>query len=160
MQIEGASVAAAERVRAYLISAVLLGAVAAPGFRDPSADGYPLSTYPMFSQRRGRIHEVVSAWAITGDGRQERVPPRLIANAETMQAVRTLSSALRAGDRAALRLCRVIAERLRQAPGPEIDGAVRVELVSERVDAIDYLAGRAQPLARRVHASCRVGEEP
>lgn len=149
-----------ERVRAYLLSAVLLGAVAAPGFRDPHADGYPLSTYPMFSQRRGRIHEVTSARAVATDGTQARVPPRYIANAETMQAVRTLSSALRAGDRAALRLCRAIASRLRDARAPALRDAVRVELVSERVDAIAYLSGHAEPLARHVHASCPTGVQP
>lgn len=145
-----------ERARAYLISVLLLGATVAPGFRDPSADGYPLSTYPMFSKRRGRVHNVTSALAVAADGSVERVPPRYIANAETMQAVRTLSSAVRAGEAQALKLCRAIAERLRAADDPDFVRSASVELVTERVDAIDFLAGRAQPLDKRVHASCPV----
>jgi hypothetical protein len=146
-----------ERVRAYLISALLLGAVAAPGFRDPSSDAYPLSTYPMFSQRRGRIHEVTSARAVSADASEVRVPPSYVANAETMQAVRTLSSAVRAGEGEALALCRAIAQRLADAREPGLSHAVRVELVTERVDAIAYLSGHTEPLARQVHASCPAG---
>jgi hypothetical protein len=149
-----------ERLRAYLISALLLGVVVAPGFRDPSADGFPLSTYPMFSQRRGRVHEIASARAVAADGSETRVPPSYVANAETMQAVRTLSSAVRAGPDAALALCRTIAGRLPGAGESALNEAVRVELVSERVDAVAYLAGERAPLSRTVHASCPVGARP
>lgn len=145
-----------ERARAYLISAVLLGAVAAPGFRDPGDDGFPLSTYPMFATRRGRMHEVMSARAIAADGSEARVPPGYIANAETMQAIRTLTRAIRAGEGEARSLCKAIAERLQDASEPELRAAVRVELVTERVDAIEYLAGRAQALEAQVHARCPV----
>ena len=145
-----------ERARAYLLSVVLLGAVGWPAFRAPSDDGFPLSTYPMFAQRRGRVHEVVSARAVAADGGAKLVPPALIANAETMQAIRTLSRAIRAGEEDAQRLCEKIAERL--ATDDELGRAVRVELVTERVDAIDYLAGRAQSELVRVHARCPVSQ--
>lgn len=146
-----------ERVRAYALCAVLLGAVGWPALRAPSDDGFPLSTYPMFAQRRGRVHEVVSARAVAADGRALLVPPALIANAETMQAIRTLSRAIRAGEGEAQRLCERIALRLPAAGDSELQRAVRVELVSERVDAIEYLAGRAQAELVRVHARCPVG---
>lgn len=142
-----------------MLSAVLLSAVAWPAFRDPARDGFPLSTYPMFSQRRGRVHEVVSARAVAADGGAVLVPPALIANAETMQAIRTLSRALRAGDREANALCSAIAERLARA-GETWRRAVRVELITERVDAIDYLAGHARAEPLRVHARCPVRETP
>lgn len=138
-----------ERVRAYALSVVLLGAVGWPAFREPSNDGFPLSTYPMFAQRRGRVHEVVSARAVAADGSTVLVPPALIANAETMQAIRTLSRAIRAGEHEAQELCERIAGRL---TGDK--QLVRVELVTERVDAIEYLAGRAQSELVRVHARC------
>ena len=144
-----------ERARAYLLSVVLLGAVGWPAFRAPWEDGFPLSTYPMFAQRRGRVHEVVSARAVAADGGAELVPPSLIANAETMQAIRTLSRAIRAGEHEAERLCERIAGRL--AADEAWRRSVRVELVTERVDAIDYLAGRAEAELVRVHARCPVG---
>jgi len=148
------------RLYAYLVSALLLGAVAMPAFRDPfDADSYPLSTYPMFANRRGRTNSVTSAVAISPQG-EVKVPPEYVANAETMQAFRTLSSAVRAGGERAEALCRTIAGRLRDASEPELARAERVELISETVDAIDYLAGRAKPRDRRVHVRCPVGEVP
>jgi hypothetical protein len=146
-----------ERARAYVVSALLLGAVALPAFRAPSEDGFPLSTYPMFAQRRGRVHEVMSARAVAADGSEARVPPSYIANAETMQAIRTLTRAVRAGEAESRALCQGIAARLREASEPELKRAVRVELVTERVDAIDYVAGHAQSLSSQVHARCKVG---
>lgn len=143
-----------ERVRAYALSAVLLGAVGWPAFRAPSNDGFPLSTYPMFAQRRGRVHEVVSARAVDAEDGATLVPPGLIANAETMQAIRTLSRAIRAGEHEAQALCEGIAGRL--AADARWQRTVRVELVTERVDAIEYLAGRAQSELVRVHARCPV----
>lgn len=146
-----------ERVRAYALSAVMLAAVGWPAFCEPSQDGFPLSTYPMFAQRRGRVHEVVSARAVAADGNAVLVPPALIANAETMQAIRTLSRAIRAGEREAQLLCARIAERLAAVDDGALQRATRVELVTERVDAIDYLAGRAEAELVRVHARCPVG---
>lgn len=149
-----------ERIWAYLVSAVLIGLVGWPGFRAPSEDGFPLSTYPMFASRRGRVHEVVSARAIAADGTWARVPPVYVANAETMQAIRTLSQAVRRGEAESLQLCAAIAGRLRDSGDADFAHAVRVELVTERVDAIDYLAGRAQAESTRVHARCAVGGAP
>jgi hypothetical protein len=112
----------------------------------------------MFASRRGRVHEVMSARAVFADGRELRVPPSYIANAETMQAIRTLSRAIRAGERESQALCVAIAARLRAASDAELKGALRVELATERVDAIDYLAGRAHAESTHVHARCPVGE--
>jgi hypothetical protein len=114
----------------------------------------------MFASRRGRVHEVVSAHAVAADGSWVRVPPVLIANAETMQAIRTLSQAVRRGEAESLQLCAAIAGRLRSASEAALSQAVRVELVTERVDAIDYLAGRARAEEAHVHARCDVGDAP
>lgn len=145
-----------ERLRAYLIGLGVLSAVLAPAFRDPSDDGFPFSTYPMFAYRRGRTNAVASAIAIGADGQEAKVPPVYVANAESMQAFRTLARAVRAGSEESQRLCQAIAARLTSATEPELARAVRVELVTESVDAIDYLAGRARPFGRLVHARCPV----
>ena len=136
--------------------------MAQPALRDPEDDGYPLSTYPMFTHRRGRVNDVTSALAIAPDGSETRIPPKYVANAETMQAFYRLQRAVAAGRSSSRALCTTIAERIRHAPAPELARAVRVELVTERVDAIDYLADRARPFGRRVHARCPVpsGEAP
>lgn len=149
-----------ERFRAYAITAALLGAMSLPAFRDPDRDGYPLSTYPMFTHRRGRTNSVTAAIAVRADGTEVRVPPSYVANAETMQAFYTLQRAVRRGGEDTRQLCQTIAERLAGLESGELAHAVRVELISESVDAIDYLAGRQKPFDRVVHARCPVAEAP
>jgi len=145
-----------ERLRAYLISFGLLSAVLAPTLRDPRDDDYPFSTYPMFAYRRGRTNAVTSAIAIAADAQEAKVPPVYVANAESMQAFRTLARAVRSGSQESQQLCQMIAARLTSATEPTLARAVRVELVTESVDAIEYLAGRARPFGRHVHARCLV----
>lgn len=111
----------------------------------------------MFASRRGRVHEVVSAHAVAADGSWVRVPPVYVANAETMQAIRTLSQAVRRGEAESLQLCAAIAGRVRGASEAALSDSVRIEIVTERVDAIDYLAGRARAEGTHVHARCHVG---
>jgi hypothetical protein len=148
-----------ERLRAYLISAALLAAMLEPAFRpDPERDSYPFSTYPMFTHRRGRTNSVSAAIAVRADGSEARVPPSYVANAETMQAFYTIARAVNHGGEEARVLCESIAQRLRAETSGELAHAVRVELISESVDAIDYLAGRQKPFDRRVHARCPVRE--
>jgi hypothetical protein len=144
------------RLHAYLVSALLLGAVGAPALRAPDDDSFPLSTYPMFSHRRGRVNDVTRAIAVAADATEVPVAPRYVANAETMQAFYTLARAVAAGPEAADALCLHIAQQLPAVGEPGLARVVRVELVTESVDTIDYLAGRAQPSARRVHARCAV----
>jgi hypothetical protein len=134
----------------------VLVAVAWPALRAPHDDSYPLSTYPMFAHRRGRENDATSAVAILADASEAPVPPRYVANAETMQAFYTLARAVGGGPGAASALCETIAQRVAVARDPHLAHALRIQLITERVDAIDYLAGRAKPFDRRVHASCPV----
>ena len=144
------------RLYAYSVTACVLLAIGFPATRSLDADDYPLSTYPMFARPRGRIAEVASALAVSADGASAPVPPRYVANAEAMQAVSTLRRAVASGPRATAALCRTIAERVSRTGDAELRAAVRVEIVSGRVDAIDYLAERAEPRSRRLHARCDV----
>jgi hypothetical protein len=146
-----------QRLHAYAVSAILLLVMAVPALRAPDDDGFPLSTYPMFAHRRGRTNDVTSAIAVFRDGSELAVPPRFVANSETMQAFYRLARAVTAGDEAAAALCEEIARRLRGADDPRLARAARVELITESVDAIDYLAGRAEPAQRRTHARCTLG---
>jgi hypothetical protein len=144
------------RLYAYAVSALTLAIVAWPATRSLEDDGFPLSTYPMFAYQKARVAEVTSALAVADDGHSEPIPPRYIANAETMQAIRTLRGAVLRGRRESLELCRAIAGRIATARAPELRDARHVEIVTGRVDTIDYLAGRAMPSTRRLHARCDV----
>ena len=144
------------RAYAYGVSVIVLLSVGYPATQSLDADDFPLSTYPMFARPRGRIGEVTSALAVSADGAKAPVPPRFVANAEAMQAVATLRRAVVSGPQASGALCRAIAQRVAGASDAVLSRAAYVEIVSGRVDAIDYLAERAEPRSRRLHARCDV----
>jgi hypothetical protein len=143
------------RLYAYGVSLAALLIVGWPATRNIDVDGFPLSTYPMFAYPKGRVVSVTSALAVSDGGASAPIPPRYVANAETMQAIRTLLAASRRS-RESLELCRAIAGRLHTASAPELHDAQHVEIVTGRVDAIDYLAGRATLSSRQLHARCDV----
>jgi hypothetical protein len=133
----------------------LLGAAAYPAFLAPEEDGFPLSTYPMFARARPAIVEVMSARAVDELGHGRAVPPSYIANAEAMQALQTLRKSVQAGKKSARALCARIAQKV-ALDGAEPRPARRVELVTDRIDAVRFLQGDTEPLARKVHVRCDV----
>lgn len=144
------------RLYAYAVSVAVLLIVGWPATKRLDLDGFPLSTYPMFAYPKSRVSTVTSALAVSANGASTPVPPKFVANAETMQAFRTLAAAVAKGRRESLELCRAIAGRLHDADAPELRDAEHVEIVTGRVDTIDFLGGRATPSARRLHARCDV----
>lgn len=144
------------RLYAYVVSVAAVLIVGWPATRNIDDDAFPLSTYPMFAYPKGRVVSITSALAVSANGVSVPVPPRYVANAETMQAYRTLQQATTKGRRESLELCRGIAGRLEHASAPELRDAQHVEIVTGRVDAIDFLAGRVTPSSRRLHARCDV----
>jgi len=141
------------RLPASLISLAFVCACIWPVFRAPPRDSFPLSDYPMFSSVRGRawIHVVV---AVDENGNQRSVPPRLVANAEVMQAAQTIAKAVRRGDPARQRLCREVADRLaRELRWREYE---RVELLSRKFAPMQYFVDGPDPIEERRQAVCRI----
>lgn len=137
----------------YAFSALLVGAVVAPGVVPGARDDFPLSTYPMFSRKRPDTMWAATARGVTRDGRRTQIAAADIASSEPMQALSTLKRALNGGPRAARALCREIAARV--ARDPEL---VAVELRWERYPVIDYFLGETEPRAVRRVARCGVSE--
>ena len=144
---------ASKKTSAYLVSGVFLGLAAYPLALAPRDDGFPLSTYPMFANDKGREAAVTSAIAV-GDDFEAPVPPSFVANAEAMQALVTLKKTVRAGRKASRRLCERIAGRVTGVS--EFAAADHVALVTRRFDSIEYLAGAARPIAEREHVRCPI----
>jgi hypothetical protein len=142
-----------ERRRAVLASAVLVAAVgwpAAASLVGHDGDGFPLSTYPMFSRDPGRVVEVPTVVAVDAGGAVRRLSPEQIAHTDqVIQAGVTVQQAIVAGPAAARDLCEHVAGRL--------SGAASVAVVVERHDAYAWSAGRRDPLDRRRVAECRPG---
>ncbi len=129
--------------------------VLAPAFGDPAVDGYPLSSYPMFSTDRPVRADLVTVVGVTGAGEAVRLSPELIAGAdEPILAAATVAGAVRADQ--SDRLCAEVADRVRAA-GPDVAEAV---VRTEHVDVVAHVADGAGPLAVTVHARCPVTPPP
>jgi hypothetical protein len=141
------------RVPALLISLLVVAATVWPALRDPPRDSFPLSTYPMFSSLRETawVHVVVG---FDADGGEHRVAPKMIANAEVMQAAQTIAKAVRRKQVGGL--CAQVAERV--GSSGDYAGLVRLEVQSRQFDPRTYFtsADGATPLRLRRRARCEV----
>jgi len=124
-----------------------------PAFRAPPIDSYPLSTYPMFSQRRGQpwLHRVA---ALDASGTAAPLAPKLIANAETLQAAVTIRRAVDGGKGAMKTLCAEVAARVSR--DPELVSVRRLQIQAVQYDPVEYFVGSREPMAARILFSCRV----
>jgi hypothetical protein len=141
------------RLPALLVCVIVIAATLWPALRDPPRDSFPLSTYPMFSTVRKTqwIHIVVG---FDADGREHRIPPRMVANAEVMQAAQTIGIAVR--KRQAPSLCAHVAARI--AEEPRYADVIRLEIQSRQFDPLTYFVDEAGkvPLRTRRRAACEV----
>jgi hypothetical protein len=141
------------RAPALIVSALFVAATLWPLAWDPARDSFPLSPYPMFSSVRERpwIDVVVG---FDADGDERRIGPKLIANAEVMQAAQTVSQAIRRKQAASL--CEQVATRVSQHSS--YSEVVRLEIQSRQFDPRTYFvddAGKV-PLRLRRRARCEV----
>jgi hypothetical protein len=134
----------------------LLLAVLWPILRDPPQDGFPLSNYPMFSaDRRSAEADIGHVVGFSREGRHRPVAPAVVGSEEIMQAYQTVRLAIRRGDAHAL--CRRAAERVRADPA--YADLERLEVRTDRYDALAYFAGDTKPRRTQVHARCPVRAE-
>lgn len=126
-------------------------AVAAPALRPDPPDGFPLSSYPMFSSERGARVSLATAVGITGGGEVVRLDPQRIGGGdEVMLAAATVSRAVAAGPEASAQLCREIADRV------AVDGVVAVEVRVETYESVAWFSGDRAPLGVAALATCEV----
>lgn len=149
-----------ERVWAMVVVVVMVLAVALPGVRTllehDAADGFPLSTYPMFVSDRGRVVQQATVVAVGPDVTEplapddpvERLSPTQIANTDqVVRAATTVRAMVRAGSASARELCEEVAERV---PAP-----ATLVVVTEKFDSISWAADNSvDPLERTEHAHC------
>lgn len=122
-------------------------AVAAPILGPPEEDGFPLSTYPMFSRARAQVTSLSTAVGYGPGGDRIDLSPSVIGGTrEVIQASTTVAREVAAGT--ADTFCE---EVLGRAP---TDIAV-VEIVTETYDVLEYFDGAEEPQQRDVHARCQ-----
>jgi hypothetical protein len=144
-----------DRLVPWAAGVVLVALMSAPALVDPPADGFPLSTYPMFAADPGEQVTLATAVGRTRGGDRIRLSPRILAGAdEPILAVRTARVAVGSG--AAAVWCDEVAARsvgLSTSSGEMIE---RVEVVSETHHVRDTLVNGRDPLRIEVHAECEV----
>jgi hypothetical protein len=149
-------VKSARALPAYLLCVGVIGAMLSPVLQRPPVDGFPLSTYPMFSHPRGPTAKIHTVLGITADGEAEVLSPRLIGGDPwSSLASRVTSEAARS--RAKRRaLCETVAARVAADPD-RASRYVELEFVSEVYDVADYFVrGDTGAERRKLLARCPV----
>ncbi len=124
----------------------------APGVLD--RDGFPLSTYPMYSRARGEVVTFATAQAVDANGVTSTLTLGVIGDSDDPLIVAgELRDAIR-DDRAGER-CEEIAQRAAAWMGLPNE-SVSIEVVTERHDVVAQVEGDDSMLGRNVHASCEV----
>lgn len=135
-----------------LITAGVVGALVAPVVLD--RDGFPLSTYPMYSRARGDAVTFATAQAVDASGTVATLSLAVIGDSDDPLIVAgELRDAIRDG-RAPQR-CAEIARRAAEWDGLP-PGTATIDVVTERHDVVAQVEGASSLLDRRVHASCPV----
>lgn len=130
----------------YGFAAVMIVAVAFPIAGPTDGDGFPLSTYPMFSRPLAHVTSQSTAIAFDRNGDRVALTPAMIGGTrEIIQASTTADQEVASGTTA--RFCREVLER---AP-PQVTA---VEIVTETYDVVAYFDGATEPQRRTVHARC------
>lgn len=136
----------ARRVR-WTITIAVVVVLLAPVLLD--RDGFPLSTYPMYSRARPDAVDLVTAQGVDADGARLTLSLATIGSSDDPLIVAgELRAAIRDG-RAEER-CLEIAARA----GGRDTTIVAVEVVTERHDVVEHVEGDPSLVRRTVHARC------
>jgi hypothetical protein len=135
-----------------VVTVLVLGALVAPVVVD--RDGFPLSTYPMYSRARGDAVTFATAQAVDAAGATSTLTLAVIGDSDDPLIVAgELRDAIRDGR--AAEQCQDIATRAARW-GDLPAGAIAVEVVTERHDVVARVEGGSSLLERTVHASCEL----
>jgi hypothetical protein len=127
------------RIAAGVFSVGLLVLTLSPLARDPrqpKTDGYPLSTFPMFAEKRAT--KLTITYALGDDPSGARtLTPSLVGTGEVLQARSMLDKAVAGGPRRIAELCAQIAARV--AADDDYDDVTAIRIVTGTHDAVEYL---------------------
>jgi hypothetical protein len=132
-------IATAMRSRAFgiVVSVVLLGATLQPLVRQPTDDGFPLSTYPMFAFTRPTKLTMSYAIGETADRTRHYLAPGIIGSTEVLQARAILQHAVARGGAELASLCARIAARVGEHA--EHADITTIRILTGTHDAVEFL---------------------
>ena len=135
-----------------LVTAAVVGALVAPVALD--RDGFPLSTYPMYSSARGDQVTLATAQAVDPEGGASTLTLGVIGESDDPLVVAgELRDAI--DDGRVRQRCEDIAGRAARWDGLPGD-TVAIEVVTERHDVVAQVEGGDSLVDRTVHARCEV----
>ena len=141
-----------DRRARILITAGVVGALMVPVMLN--RDGFPLSTYPMYSSARGDAVTFATAQAVDANGVTSTLTLGVIGDSDDPLIVAgELRDAIRDGR--AHERCEEISGRAAAWGGLPAD-STSIEVVTERHDVVVQVEGGQSLIARTVHASCEV----
>jgi len=131
--------------------AILAAVVLWPAFQREPADGFPISSYPMFARRSGTVVRLATAVGLDATGDVHRLGPQVISGGdEVVLAAEQTRLAVEEGAESSQAFCREIARRVRD------DDIVRVEVRTEVRDALADVRADHDPIEVIVHTRCDV----
>jgi hypothetical protein len=138
-------------VRRVAILAILAAVVLWPAFQREPADGFPISSYPMFAKRSGTIVRLPTAVGLDASGDVHRLGSHVISGGdEIVLAAEQARLAVEEGTESSEAFCREVARRVRD------DDIVHVEVRTEVRDAVADVRADDDPIEVVVHARCAV----
>jgi hypothetical protein len=146
---------------AAVLSAVILVAVLSPVIenwrRDPN-DSFPLSYYPMFTDRREEVPRFNHVIGRDGQGNRITIPYSYIGSGGMNQVRRQINRSVSRGD--APRLCQAVASRLARTSRAPYADVRSLEVVTGSYRLATYFGGGDKtPVDERVRAICQVSSD-
>lgn len=137
----------------WWVTTVVAVVVVAPAVWPHASDGFPISTYPMFTSERGRVMALDTVVLADEDGARQRLSPGAISGTdEVVLASTTVRRAIAGGRSASIRLCRDVAAR--------VDRPGEIQVVTEVHDTVELLRDGTEPRSTVVHARCSAEPDP
>ena len=141
------------RVAAAVVSIALIGATLSPLVRDPVADSFPLSTYPMFAWKRPTKLTMSYAIGETATGERRYLTPRVVGSGEVLQARAIVERAVNQGGSELRAFCTKVAANVARLE--RFADVARIRVMSGTHDAIEFLV-RDQRGVESERAKCEV----
>ena len=138
-------------MRRVALLAILAAVVLWPAFQREPADGFPISSYPMFAKRSGTVVRLPTAVGLGAGGDVHRLGSHVISGGdEVVLAAEQARLAVEEGTESSEAFCREVARRVHD------DDIVRVEVRTEVRDAVADVRADDEPIDVVVHARCVV----
>lgn len=143
--------------RAALFSLALIGAVLWPvqeNLRKEPRDNFPLSYYPMFSNKREPIEEF---WYVVGrdaHGQRHYVPYKWIGDGGGNQVRRQIRRIMNEGR--ATELAENIAQRVARRDRPPWSEVASISVIRGKYSVDDFFHGRKEPVSEKIGGIAQV----